>query len=202
MTNIYTIETIILLHKMDILKIFNNHYSVHIIPFSYQTLASFFNDVYSKTYGNVKTPNISKSAYINQKLGIKIKCLDMKGLPYISNDEAETKARTMYTHKKSPKEIVYIEHFIANNNNYQLIIDTTSGLSSNFSNENFCLYNHAISIFTLIKNMLNQGQISNDDIVSIQEYLSQNNHTNTVKLSEYYSHDQDYQALFRQLNQR
>lgn len=46
--------------------------------------------------------------------------------------------------------------------------------------------------------MSEQLNISNDDLNKIYTYLSQNNHTSMTKLSEYFSHDEDYRTLFRQ----
>ena len=160
MINIYTIETIILLHNMNVLKLFNEHYPVYIVPTSYSILSTYFSKEYQKVYGSVGTRSImSIREYINKELDIDINCLKMVDLPYISKDEVEKKARNMYSHKKWSHEIVYIEHFMANkDNDYRLIIDTKSGLSSETSNTEYILYHHAISIFGVLKEMSEQAE--------------------------------------------
>lgn len=202
MTNIYTIETIILLHKMNILKLFHKYYPVYIVPASYSTLVSYFSSEYKKVYGSVSTSQMSICKYINKELGIEINCLKMDNLPYIPKEIVEIKARNMFSHKKWPHEIVYIEHFITNNNtnDYRLIIDTKSGLSSDPSNNGFILYDNAISIFGLLNEMFEHTNISQDDLNRIYNYLYNNNHTSMTKLSEYYSHDKDFKILFRKNN--
>lgn len=203
MTYIYTVETIILLHKMNVLKLFHNYYPVHIVPVSYSTLASYFSSEYKKVYGSVSASHMSIYQYIHKELGIEINCLKIHNLPHISKDTVETKARNMFSHKKWSYEIVYIEHFMTNNNtnDYRLIIDTKSGLSSEPSNTGFILYNNSISIFGLLKEMFEHTNISNNDLHRIYNYLYNNNHTSMTKLSEYYSHDKYFKTLFKQNNQ-
>lgn len=94
MINIYTIETIILLHNMNVLKLFNEHYPVYIVPTSYSILSTYFSKEYQKVYGSVGTRSImSIREYINKELDIDINCLKMVDLPYISKDEVEKKSK-------------------------------------------------------------------------------------------------------------
>lgn len=152
-----------------------------------------FNKYYKKIYGSNANSNINILTYIEQILNIKISCININDYPFqLSKDNIELKARNMYSHKKHPHEIVYLEYYMPFlSDDYKLVIDTKSGLVSDTVgiSDAHCLYNSSISIFTLMKEMYNNRAIDDDILKNIANYLKNKNFISR------YEHDSDCKSL-------